>query len=261
MSCCAAEQLSLDCGSPLPPDEMARCLACSIASVMHERQPQDCVPAFGELIPPLLSEKAASLRRYLEAKWVENESVEILLHASHTPEARGLLALNTSHVQVTNRYIDRVNYELPAGRTPLQRISVPEPKGDFEEHGLIHEVESAIRAVLVKDPLYDSEGNELPLEGAVRELLSSAKRFAICILPPQYTSKDVLLELRRRFSRIIFIVEAGDKSEHMTNCFAAGARQLNPLLKPAKLNEFAVLRRDLDATFDQYNILNSGAHV
>lgn len=236
--------------TPLPSEELCLRVRWALANLLHHESPQTCLTALQILTGHLSEGRARQLKPHLLSKWVDNESAEILLLAAREPEQQGLLALNTSKQQVVDRYTERLTTELPIPGPIVPLISVPGPKGDFDEAGLKRLVEKAIALKLDPLELSDENDKEQSLQAVVAAQLQPDK-FAVCILPKQFSNKSLLKELRSRFSRIIFIALSGDKGEATAECLEAGGRSLSPTLTLQKITELSQLFVNYDALFDQ----------
>lgn len=235
--------------TPTNREEFCLRLRWALANLMHHREASVCLDALSELMGALTEEKVKRLRPHLISKWVENESAELLFLAVREPEKQGLLALNTSRQTVVDRYTERLFTEMPVGSPGFWRFSVAQPNGDLDEAALLQKVEETIRQGPLGRPHYDAEVNELSLEATVSSRLQH-KKFAVGVLPMQYSAKSLLQKLRARFPRIIFIVLSGDQGQYTPECLAAGGRMLTPQLTHQKLNELSDLVADWDALFD-----------
>lgn len=251
----AAKSIELELEGILitPANREAACirLRWALANLMHYKQAAVCLNALTELIDALTREKVGRLEPHIMSKWVENESVERLLLGLRKPEEQGLLALNTRSLIVADRYTQRLKIETPPPNI-ISTISVPQPNGDCDETILLGKVEEEIRKKLVPEPVPDESGNELSLDEAVSRLLERENRFALAVLPPQFTGTSLLKTLRGRFARIMFIAMAGDQGEYTAQCVAAGGRLLTPELTSAKRIELGQLSADWIALLDQH---------
>jgi hypothetical protein len=235
--------------TPTNRDEFCLRLRWALANLMHHKEAPVCLDALSELMGVLAIEKVKRFKQHLMSKWVENESAELLFLAIREPEKQGLLALNTSRQNVVDRYIERLRTEMPQDGPRFWVFSVAQPNGDCDEAVLLQKVEDAIRQSPLGSPLYDDARNPLSLEAVVSSRLEP-KKFALGVLPMQYSDKSLLRKLRAQFPRIIFIVLSGDSGEHTSDCLAAGGRTLKPQLTPQKLNELSNLTADWEALFD-----------
>jgi TIR domain len=237
--------------TPANHEIICRRLRWALANLMHHKNAGDCLDALSELMAALSEEKVKRLEPHIMSKWVENESAERLLQAMRNPKEQGLLALNTKNQIVADRYAQRLKTEIPPARF-ISVISLPQPSGDDDEEILMKKVEEAIRKKLTPDPLYDDNGNELPLAEAVTQILQEGNQFAVVMLPTQFSTTTLLKSLRNRFSLITFLALAGDQGERTEACIAAGGRALTPALTTQKLNERTKLSTKWMALVEQY---------
>lgn len=249
----AAQRIKLDvvAGGVVPPEVICLRLRWALANLMHHQDAGVCLEALSELIASLTEEKVKRLEPHIMSKWVENESTERLLLALRNPKEQGLLALNTSNQAVADCYAQRLKIETPPTRF-ISVISVPQPNGDLDEAASLKKVEEAIRKKLLPQPRYDDNGDEVPLDKAITQVLQPDDQFALGLLPKQFAKTALLKTLRARFSRIIFIALTGEKSEQTEACIAAGGRVLTPELTWAKRNEFSQLSTQWIALFEQH---------
>ena len=229
------------------PEDLCLRLRWALANLMHHEQASTCLDVLSELMGALSAENARRLKPFVLSKCVENQSAELLYLAVTRPQQQGIFALNTSRKEVADRYVERLKTETPQGQAYLWSFSVPHPKGDLNEAGLLQMVEQEIQARLVPEPLYDDNGDELSLADAVDQLLEPANCYAVGLLPAQFAAKEVLEPLRTSFSRIVFIALAGEKWQRKQDCIDAGARILTPELTPPKRTEFSTLSTKWDA--------------
>jgi hypothetical protein len=247
-------QLDLEPENLNPGNREALCLRLrwALANVMHERQALDCLDALSQMMAALPQEKVTRLKPHLLSKWVDNESAQTLLHSVRTPEQQGLLALNTSKQAIADRYTERLRTEMRPDGPIFWCFSVAQPNGDYEPSVLLQKAEQAIRWNLLPEPMYGEDGNELPLDAAVRQLLGDTNQFGVAVLPMQYCETALLRDLRTRFPRIIFIVLAGEQEQRAPDCVAAGGRPVKPRITPEKLNQLSRLVSSWNALFKQH---------
>jgi hypothetical protein len=236
---------------PAPAEQICLRVRWALANLLHHESPQASFDAVKLLIPALSEESAWRLRPHLESKWVENESAELLLLAARAPEQQGLLGLNTNLQLVVDRYTERLTTEIPLDGPIPRLIPVSQPNGDFDEAGLTQLVEQAITKRLFPIQRLDENGDPMPLEKAVAEVLQP-DGFAVAVLWPPYCGRSFLKKLRARFPRIIFIALSVGKAQTASECVEAGGRDLIPKLTSQKLNELS----DLIANWDNLLELN-----
>ncbi len=234
---------------PTPAGEVCLRVRSALANLLHHESPQVSFDAVKLLIAALSKESALRLRTYLQSKWVENESAELLLLAARAPEQQGLLGLNTSLQLVVNQYKDRLTTEIPL-EGPIPRfIDVAQPNGDFDEAGLTKKVEDAITKRFFPIQRTYENGEPMPLEEAVAEVLQP-DGFAVAFLWPPYCDKSFLKKLRGRFPRIVFIALSGDKAQAASEYVEAGGRDLVPKLTSQKLNQLSELISSWDSLLE-----------
>jgi hypothetical protein len=215
----------------------SRFLSLAVANWMHLKENQVCVDAAGQLIKDLPQEKQLALRDHLIAKWVVNQSVEMLLYALRQPELYGWLTLNTDCQDIAKWYHTRASAEI--GST-LHKISVLDPKGDIDKmQDLIDLVESALRAEFFDEVLEEAGFGKDDLPAAVAEHFKPANTYGICFLRAKFNRADVISVLRQRYPRIVFFVLAGKEQPALT----PEARPLKPLLNDNNRIEFSVYQK------------------
>jgi hypothetical protein len=241
---------------PAPADEICLRVRWALANLLHQETTDECLKAVTAMMSGLSKDDAERLKPHLLSKWVENESVELLLLAARAPEKQGPLALNARWQKIVEQYTDRLHKERPLDALPFQRIDVSEPRGDLDEDGLTKTVEAAIDQGLFDKgpfslPMLEDNGEPMPLEKAVAELLQPDK-FAVTVLPAkyfEYSSKSFLKDLRTRFPRIIFIAMSDDSGQSIAACQEAGGRELTPRVTPKRVTELTKLISNWNALF------------
>jgi hypothetical protein len=239
---------------PAPAEEICLRVRWALANLLHHETHDECLKAVTAMMAGLSREGAERLKPHLLSKWVENESAELLLLAARAPEKQGLLALSARWQMVVDQYTDRLTKEMPIDALPPWLIGVSEPRGDLDEDGLTKMVEAAIEQGLFSGPMLEDNGDPMPLEKAVAELLHPDK-FAVAVLPAkylEYSSKSFLKDLRTRFPRIIFIALSGDGGQSISACQEAGGRELTPRVTPKRVNELTKLISNWNALFDAH---------
>ncbi len=237
--------------TPATKEAACRRLRLALANLMHYKQPHECVGALKSIMSALTKETAARLERPFVSKWVENESAETLLHSIQNPERYGLFALNTSQQTIADRYKERVQVEMPPAGL-ISVFSVAPPNGDYDEDALRAKIDQAIYKEVIGGQMQDADSSELSLIDAVKARLELKNRFALGILPRQYSIASLLSKLRTDFPRIVFIALTGNSGEANEQCIAAGGRTLNPQLTPEKSNELINLRADWRSAFNEF---------
>jgi hypothetical protein len=237
----AAQQLALhveDEVVELLKDNLQKQLCRVIVEFMHHEAPGRSVCAFEELATELDQDGKRNLHYCLTAKWVENESAQIMLHALRRPEENQILTLNTGTQKVMDQYVNRILLESKRKEIACH-FSVPGAAGEGDE-AKIHRIEQAIREEIMCNHYYqDNDREAMPLPLAVQKQLVQENGFAICTLPSEYATESLLNIIRNRYQRIIFIVQVGDNN--LSSLKAIGGRPLTPALTPDKYNAFVSL--------------------
>lgn len=205
----AAGKLKLDVetrATVMPPELAQGQLREAIVTMLHHCAPLEAIPAIVEIYRALNDSKRRELEKYVLAKWVPNESVEILLTAARQRARLGLLTIEGIAANVLDQYRNRAKIEIQAPEPPWI-FSVSAAVGEAEEAILYH-VEQTIRKEMVPRPYYDENGIELPLARAIDEkVLKSEAHVAICMLPPECSRSEVLRRLRAEYPKIIFVAQ------------------------------------------------------
>ena len=230
---CAAEELELE-------DYSCDLQNRHVVELMHHNPPLKNIGAFRELLNQLDSEKAQRLFLHLEAKWVENEAVQILINASRKPDEIGLLAINARAIKYIEYYFNRAKIEILG----VQTFSVAGAAGEGED-AILYKIEETIYDNFCPLNCINYDNNELFRSQAILEYLASKNKAVICALPSDYAKERILKELRQRYPMIIFLVQVGSQTEHMTRFSSIGGKPLNPPLNSYKYNELNNLTVEL----------------
>ena len=217
-----------------------------VVELMHHNPPLRNIGAFREMLNQLDPEKARRLFLHLEAKWVENEAVQILINASRKPDEIGLLTINARAIEYTENYFNRAKIEIH----DVQTVSVSGAAGEGEDV-ILCKIEQAIHDKFFQGRGYfDDDNTELPQSQAILKHLASQNKVVICALPSEYAKERILKELRQRYPMIIFLVQVGSQAEHMTRFNSIGGKPLNPPLNSYKYNELIDLKDRLSIAMD-----------
>ncbi len=233
----AAPPLKLDLMADAAADmtTQSQRLSWAVANLLHQADDASvCYDAFANLLGVLSGEKARRLCRYLTAKWVTNQSVEMLLHALRQPDTHGWLTLGNDSLKVVECYRNRAVIELlPRGAT-IYKISVPDMSGDFDDPVIfIALVENALRAT------FGEVGEEEDLSELVADYFAPANCYAICDLPAQFNRGDVIENLRKHYPRIVFLI----RTKNRPPALPEGARLLKPELSRDEARAFEVIEK------------------
>jgi hypothetical protein len=174
-----------------------------IVTLLHHRDPLDAVPAVTEILVPLDDPSRLQLHKFLLAKWVPNESVEILLGTARHASQIGLLTIEDMGMKAIEQYLNRALIEIEGGTVWAVSVSAATPDKDDAIYG---QVEDTIRENMANEPFYDQNGNLLPLPQVIdREVMTSPLDVAICVLPSSCSREPVLHRLRADYPRIVFV--------------------------------------------------------
>ncbi len=249
----AAEQLELE--SPIGGDLWNKlgdrkqyCLCQTIAELMHHKPSIESVGAFRELLCELKREKADYFKKYLTAKWVTNDTMEIILCASRKPGELGLITVNAKEQAIIDEYLNRAKIEIYDNNGSIWAFSVSGGAGEGDD-AIKHQIERTIRDRILK-PLDDEDGDMLHLPQAVAERLHMPGDVAICALPFEYAKERILKELRQRYPMIIFLVQVGNSADDLKRFDTIGGKPLPPL-DERKRDELTELKSRLDAAISQ----------
>jgi hypothetical protein len=201
-------KLQVDARSRMAPADVAiEQLSGAIVAVLHHSEPLDVIDALSEIFIPLDDSNRLRVKKHILAKWVPNESVEILMGATRAPR---VLTIESMSQAATNQYVNRALIELQGGT--VWAFSVSAAVADDDDSIFAH-VEDAIRQNMAPAPFYDRDGNELALPQAIREVMSSPADIAICMLPSSCSRETVLSRLLNDYSRLLFVAQAGTTND------------------------------------------------
>lgn len=246
----AASQLGLSVDGDLwnrIEDGKQKCLCRTLAELMHHRSPIDSVGAFRELLRELKHEKGDYLRKYLTAKWVANEAMEIILYASRKPVELGILTINSREQAIIDEYLNRAKIEIYYNQGSTWAFSVGGGAGESDD-AIKLQIERTIRDRIIKPLDDDYDISHLPQD--VAERLNKPNDVAICALPPEYAKERILNELHQKYPRVIFLVQVGNSAENLRLFNTIGAKPLPPLDR-RKRDELAELKSRLEAAISQ----------
>jgi len=234
-----------------PPELVIEQLKNAIVLAMHHREPLACVDAISEMFLPLSDSERVLLKRHVLAKWVPNESVEVLMAAVRRVQDIGVLTIDVMGRAAVDQYINRSKIELHRGT--VWAFSVSAATGASDE-AIIADVEDAIRQYMAPEPFYYGDGNEMPLPEAIQEeVMTSHADAAICVLPASCSRESVIRELRRRYKSILFLVQTGSSGVKFSEAF--NTRALTPPLTPTRKNELSQLMSRVEAALTAANLM------
>jgi len=242
----AAKQLKLelDARTITKPDDVAReWLANGVVTVMHHADPLDVVDSLGDIFIPLDSSKRVELKKHILAKWVPNESVEVLMGAARTRGQISVLTVGNMAANAVEQYIHRVLIEFQGGL--VRAFTVSAATGDTAD-AIVAQVEDTIRQNMIPVPFYNADGSELPMPQAVEQVLARPVDVAICVLPSSCVRESVLLRLVRDYPRIVFVAQAS-AAENATEFAALRIRPLTPPLDVQRRNQLSMLTSRIEA--------------
>src|SRR5262249_38269245 len=206
--------------------------------------------ALAEIFLPLEDSGRLQLKKHVLAKWVPNESAELLMSAARGLGAApggaetGVLTVESMGSTAVEQYMNRIRIELQGGGTVWAfsvSAAAPVDPGPIVDH-----VEGAIRESMIHGPLYDNSGNELPLKDAVRAVMVSPKDVAICVLPSSCCKEPVLRTLRDDYPGILFVAQTGPTTD-LKSLEPLMPKRLTPPFTFVRNNQLSILTSRVEA--------------
>jgi len=210
--CRAAKKIKMDHQMDVSPLELIGYnkklnLCRAIACLMHHQSASDCLDVFAEIVIRLNEQSKNIFKRATLSKWVENESVEILLSVINDYESSGVIALNTSSQEIAERYVVRTMLERGDKKPRIRLFSVEQPNGDYDKLSLIRKFGLAIQTKI--NPRVNTCVDYSDFYADLNTFFKKADLIGFCILPCQFADKDILLDLKKYFTRFVFFVLIG----------------------------------------------------
>jgi hypothetical protein len=236
--------LQLDARTNLAPDDVAcEWLSNAVVTVMHSTDPLKVVDSLAEVFVPLDDSRRLSLKNHVVAKWVPNESVEILLGAARNRTQIDLLTVESMAAAAVTQYINRVKIEFRSGIG--WAFSVSAAPGDTDDAIVAH-VENTIYESMVPTPFFDDDKNEIPMPQVIERVMVRPTDVAICVLHSSCARESVLSRLVDRNPRLLFVVQSSNVPDAIA--FARiRSRSLEPPVTIGRLNELSLLVSRIDA--------------
>jgi hypothetical protein len=241
----ACLRVEIDARTRLAPADVALSeITAAIVSVLHYSDPLEVIDAIAEIFLPLEDSGRFELKKHVLAKWVPNESVELLMSAARSLGAApggagtGVLTVESMGSLAVEQYMNRVRIELQGGGTVWAfsvSAAAPVDPGPIVDH-----IEESIRESMVPSPLYDDNGNELPLKDAIRAIMVSPKDVAICVLPSSCSKGPVLRQLHDTYPRILFVAQTGPTTD-LNSLEPLMPRRLTPPFTFVRNNQLSIL--------------------
>jgi hypothetical protein len=220
----------------------------AIVQLIHQSKPLETLPAIKELRTAFLNEQLEKIGKLIKAKWVENESVEVVFRSTRSPREKVTLIyfvpdMIDNSLDLIDCLFDRLKSECPSNYA-IDKISVDTAAGDGDEAILAHIENTIIKNLGSRIYPPQSEKNKQ----RILEKLSKRERSTICYIPRAFAKSEILSELHQRYSELVFLVEVD--SEEIKNQFnAPGVKDLTPLLDEEKLDE-------LDELLDEWRVIS-----
>jgi hypothetical protein len=238
-------KVQIDARTRLAPADVALSqITSAIVSVLHYSEPLDVIDAISEIFLSLEDAKRLELKKHVLAKWVPNESVEVLMSAARGQAGTGVLTIENMGSAAAEQYMNRVRIELQGGGT-VWAFSVSAAAPDTPGPIIAH-VEETIRASMVPEPFYDENGKELLLPDVIRQIMVSQKDVAMCVLPSSCCQKAVLSALREDYPKILFVAQTGTTTD-LKSLDVLMPKRLTPPFNVVRNNQLLILRSRLDA--------------
>jgi hypothetical protein len=217
----------------------------AIAQLMDIHPPLDTIEAVSELVKEEINK--VRMGSLMKGKCVENETVELMFNSARDPDKLGLLTYLTCDVRglspIKNLF-DRLDIERPRNVT-IKTLTVSEDAPETVE-GIVAHIERVITETL--DVLLDvvTPNAGLRLTEKAWKHIRERIYLVICYIPPKLAVVEVVSILRRRYKKIVFLVHLTSAAE-IGKFEAIGGRPLTPPLEVEKLNEFKLLRLELES--------------
>lgn len=247
----ATDVAKIDAEHAISEDHLHTVLVYALTQYMHHVPPEDSIPVVDALLTHLNARNsAANFGNYIFMQWIENESIEILLHAAQNSDKELSLTINTSKQYIYDLYKCRANLELPMG---VDFISISDPVGDLEENELFKQIEREIaEALYISSELMPDEV-ACQIRGRWVENKDTAS-LIICKIPSSYCRKALLERLKSHYKGILFIALVGNNAENYGN----GFRPMKPLLTNEKLAKHDELERAIRRVYSKNQLTWEG---
>lgn len=219
----------------------------AVVQLMHYSKPRETLSVISALRNELKPQKEET-KNLINAKWVENETVEIVFGATRHPRNQVTLIYKTPEdviqdMRFFERLCRRLVYENP-NKQFIKKFSV-NGAGGMSSVEIEAKIEDAIKAN-VGNKSYQI-GTEKHYE-SVRTNLSNPENLWICFIPEVFANQQILQDLHINYPQVVFLVQV--ESEDIKNQFdAPGSKITTLMLDDDKVAEFDNLDADLDAIF------------
>jgi hypothetical protein len=241
----ASLKLEIDARTRVSPaDVVMEQLSNAIVAMLHHAEPLDIVESLADVFIPLDDLGRRQLHKCILAKWVPNESVEILLGATRLKKRRGVLTIGAMSGPATTQYVNRAMIEIQGHL--VWAFSVAAAPGDTDDSIIAH-VENTIREEMVKADFIDENGQPMALPRVIdQEVMSSPDDVAICVLPPSCSRASVLAKLLDDYPRLLFVAQPGS-TDDLTVVERLYPRPLTPPYTTDRHNRLSRLMARVDA--------------
>lgn len=217
-------------------------LVHSLAQHMHHVSPLDCCFAVDQLAGPLGSGQTSRLKENMLAKWVDNESIELISLFIENNNPMRALTLNTTSDEVARRYAKRIKIEL-TGQKFIHIVSISPPAGDFESDSLLPHINAEILRAL-RPNAGNEDDEQRHAINSVNEWLEKGEDVLICLLHFQTANDEALLRaIKARYPKAITIkLTNHSNAKQSSDLFV----QIKPILTSDKLDQYDILASRLN---------------